>query len=197
MNSTIPIEHHPWKPYIPSNATILFLGTFPPKQDKWSMEFYYPNRINDFWRIMGIIFYNNKDYFYDFSAKSFRLEDIKLFLNSYGIALGDSALEIKRLKNNASDKFLEIIKPLPIHDIIVKMPKCKAIVSTGEKAAQIIATQTNTAVPGIGTHVNATINDNIKIKIYRMPSTSRAYPLAIEKKAQHYHNMFKSIGILF
>lgn len=197
MNNIKPIEHHPWEPFIPSDATVLFLGTFPPKSEKWSMEFYYPNRINDFWRIMGIVFYNNLNYFYDIQSKSFRLNDIKCFLNKYGIALGDSAIEIRRLKNNASDKFLEIIKPLPLHNVINKMPKCKAIVSTGEKAAQIVASLTNTDIPAIGSSVCTTLTDNRQIRIFRMPSTSRAYPLAIEKKAQHYHNMFKSIGILF
>ena len=39
------------------------LGSFPPKEDKWSMRFFYPNWINDMWRIMGYIFYNDKEYF--------------------------------------------------------------------------------------------------------------------------------------
>lgn len=45
----IPVEIHPFEPYVPDDARLLIMGTFPPKSERWSMEFYYPNRINDFW----------------------------------------------------------------------------------------------------------------------------------------------------
>jgi G:T/U-mismatch repair DNA glycosylase len=55
------IERHPWPPFIPAGARYLFLGTFPPQEHRWSMPFFYPNRTNDFWRIMGLIFLGNRD----------------------------------------------------------------------------------------------------------------------------------------
>ena len=79
------IETHPFEPYIPDNAKILMLGTFPPKPERWSMDFFYPNKINDMWRIMGVIFYDNKDRFWDNNEKKFILNDIKTFLNEIGI----------------------------------------------------------------------------------------------------------------
>ncbi len=191
----INIEKHPWKPYIPCNAKILILGTFPPKSNRWAMEFYYPNYINDFWRIMGLIFYNDKNSFIKNSLKQFKLDEIKTFLREYNIAIGDSALEIKRLKDNASDKYLEIITPLPLFNTLEYLPNCQAIVSTGEKAAQIIAQLTNTTIPNMGSYIKTSILGK-EIKIFRMPSTSRAYPLPIEKKAEFYKNMFSNIGIL-
>lgn len=194
-NSTYPVERHPWLPFTPHNAKILILGTFPPKPNRWSMEFYYPNRINDFWRIMGLIFHNDKNYFYDESSKSFRLNDITSFLENKGIAIGDSAFEIKRLKDNASDKHLEIVTPLNLEETLNLMPFCHNIASTGEKAAQIIAQITNSEVPSVGQFVSTDIN-NCTFNIFRMPSTSRAYPLPIEQKAQFYQNMFQMIGIL-
>lgn len=189
------IEQHPWKPYIPNNAKILILGTFPPKTNRWSMDFYYPNFINDFWRIMGLIFLNDKNYFLSDMPRQFNLEKIKHFLNENGIALGDSAFEIKRLKNNASDKYLEIIKPLPLTETLKQIPNCRAIASTGEKAAQVIAQLTYTSIPNIGNYTK-TLIEGKEIKIFRMPSTSRAYPLAIENKAHFYKEMFYTIGIL-
>lgn len=189
------IETHPWAPYIPDNAQILILGTFPPGRDKWSMDFYYPNRINDFWRIMGLIFHNDKDFLYNSNEKSFNLSQIKSLLNQYGIAMHDTAREVIRLKGNASDKFLEIVTPLPLDDILKQMPQCKAIVSTGEKAAQVIASLTGTQVPNVGEYTTA-INNGESLRIYRMPSTSRAYPLPIEKKAGFYRKMFQETGIL-
>ncbi len=196
MNSDIIIEKHPWEPYIPNNTRVLILGTFPPKQEKWSMDFYYPNKINDFWRIMGIIFHADKEYFYDKNLGRFKLDEIKSFLNIHVIALHDTAREVKRLKDNASDKYLEIIKPLPLNDILPLMPSCNTIVSTGEKAAQVIASMTDSNVPNVGKYVTVNINNISDFRIYRMPSTSRAYPLAIEKKAEFYCKMFHEIGIL-
>ncbi len=45
------IEKHPFQPFLPENARILFLGSFPPQPHRWCMPFYYPNWINDFWRM--------------------------------------------------------------------------------------------------------------------------------------------------
>ena len=59
----IPTEKHRLEPFLPNGARLLMLGSFPPKHDRWSMEFFYPNWINDMWRIMGHIFYGDKHYF--------------------------------------------------------------------------------------------------------------------------------------
>ncbi len=57
------IEKHPLAPFLPEGARILMLGSFPPKKERWSMEFFYPNWINDMWRIWGLIFFNDKEHF--------------------------------------------------------------------------------------------------------------------------------------
>ena len=59
----IPVEKHPMQPFLPEGAKILMLGSFPPKKERWSMEFFYPNWINDMWRIMGLIFFDDKEHF--------------------------------------------------------------------------------------------------------------------------------------
>lgn len=43
MSSTT--ERHPLQPFLPANAKILMLGSFPPPKARWSMEFFYPNWI--------------------------------------------------------------------------------------------------------------------------------------------------------
>ena len=50
------IEQHPLEPFLPGNARLLMLGSFPPQKKRWSMEFYYPNWNNDMWRITGFPF---------------------------------------------------------------------------------------------------------------------------------------------
>ncbi len=49
------IEQHPLEPFLPGNARLLMLGSFPPQKKRWSMEFYYPNWNNDMWRITGFL----------------------------------------------------------------------------------------------------------------------------------------------
>ena len=50
------IETHPLAPFLPVNAKLLMLGSFPPPKERWKMDFYYPNYQNDMWRIFGLIF---------------------------------------------------------------------------------------------------------------------------------------------
>lgn len=187
-------ETHPFEPFVPANAKILILGTFPPSENRWSMEFYYPNWINDMWRIMGIIFFGNKDIFCDIPNKTFHLDQLKVFLNANRIALYDTGREISRLKGNASDKYLEIHRPVDIQKFLNQNPSCEALATTGEKAAAIISELTNSDLPKIGEFVEFDFGENRKIKHFRMPSTSRAYPLSIIKKAEFYGNMFKELG---
>ena len=47
------VEEHPLLPFLPPEARLLMLGSFPPPRYRWSMDFYYPNWNNDMWRIVG------------------------------------------------------------------------------------------------------------------------------------------------
>lgn len=190
------IEQHPWLPYIPDNAKILFLGTFPPKPNRWGMDFYYPNKINDFWRIIGKIFYNDYSHFINNNTKNFNKDLIISTITQYGIALGDIGYEVKRLKNNAADKFLEIVTPIDLLKILNDNSLCNTIVSTGQKAAEVIAQLTNTPIPQMGQCVSFKLLPTRSIRIYRMPSTSRAYPLPIDKKTEYYRKLFVETEIL-
>ena len=188
----LPVECHPWEPFIPTGAKILIMGTFPPGNHRWSMDFYYPNRTNDFWLVMGHIFLGDRYALYDRQAKKFDPDAIKRLMAEKHIALSDTARKVRRLKGNASDKFLEILEPVPLHDLLAQMPDCHSVATTGEKAAGVIASITGTSVPKMGDMVTAPDC----LEIWRMPSTSRAYPLALEKKAEYYAAMFRHVGLL-
>ena len=191
-DSTSPLERHPWPPFIPENAKVLIMGTFPPGSHRWSMDFYYPNRTNDFWFMMGLIFAGDRFTLYDKESKLFNLDAIKSLLTEKGIALNDTGLIIRRLKGNASDKFLEIVEPVHLSELLDKMPLCRTIATTGEKAAGVIASLTDTDAPKMGEMVTSADG----LEIWRMPSTSRAYPLALDKKAEFYAKMFRHIEII-
>ena len=74
------IETHPFVPFLPGNARLLMLGTFPPAPKRWSMAWYYPNFTNDMWRIFGLIFFGDKQYFVCQEEKTYRLDALKSFL---------------------------------------------------------------------------------------------------------------------
>lgn len=114
------------------------------------MEFYYPNWNNDMWRITGFLFFNDKDYFVDKTKKAFCKERLISFLQKKGIALFDTASAIRRLQDNASDKFLEVVQPTDIPALLHRIPQCKAIVTTGEKATDTLCTQFSIDKPKVG-----------------------------------------------
>ena len=194
MNQEKKIESHPFEPFLPAGARVLMLGTFPPKPERWSMEFYYPNRINDMWRVMGLIFYGKKDYFWLEEEKRFNLPPIKEFLTRQRIALWDTAMRVRRLKDNASDKFLEIVEPINLKALLDENPTVEAVVTAGEKATAVIADIAAVAMPATGKSVACNVGGH-DFTLFRMPSTSRAYPLALEKKAAAYAAMFDSLGM--
>ena len=189
------IEKHPFEPFLPENARILFLGSFPPQPKRWSMVFYYPNSINDFWRIAGLVFFGERDYFCIPSEKRFDLEKIVSFCKGRGLAFYDTACAVRRLRDNASDKFLEVVTPADIPALLGKIPQCSAIVTTGEKATDTLAEACRCQKPAVGQSTPVTIAGR-QVEFYRMPSTSRAYLLSLQAKAEAYRRLFLATGLL-
>ncbi|MDR1340647.1 MAG: uracil-DNA glycosylase family protein [Prevotellaceae bacterium] len=188
-------EKHPLPPFYPEHARWLFLGSFPPKRQRWSMDFFYPNFQNDMWRIFGLVFFKDRNHFVDLAGKSFRKEAIIDFLIAKHIAIYDMAEEVIRHRDNASDKDLEIVKPLDITGVIDRLPDLRNIVTTGQKSTDTLISRLqleNIEVdcPKVGGHAAFSIHER-EMRIYRMPSSSRAYPLSLEKKAIIYGEMFQ------
>ena len=194
------IETHPLTPFLPKQATMLFLGSFPPPRARWSMEFFYPNWINDFWRVMGLLFFEDKTWFEVKGEKRFDKERIVAFAELHGFAFYDTASKVNRLKDNASDNFLEIIEPTDIGALLGQMPACRRLITTGGKASEELRRLLSIAsgrdvdhpleLPAIGSSVKIHVFDR-DLEWFRMPSTSRAYPLALEKKAMFYRRLFE------
>lgn len=190
-------ETHPLEPFIPEGARILLLGSFPPPRARWSMDFFYPNFQNDMWRIMGLIFYGDKDYFTVSGQKRFDYDRVVEFCTREGIALYDAAYMVKRLRGNASDNFLKIIEPTDIPALLSRMPSCTAVASTGGKSAEQTASILGVSVPPTGGSVPFSIPGGRTLRFHRMPSSSRAYPLSLQAKAEVYSSFLKSAGLRF
>ncbi|ASK27028.1 DNA glycosylase [Neisseria chenwenguii] len=191
------IETHPLPPFTPPNAKLLMLGSFPPPRARWKMEFYYPNFQNDMWRIFGLVFFGDKDYFVAEGGKAFRETLLREFLADKGIGVYDTAYRVRRLQGNASDKFLEVVEAVDLAALLDKMPLCRTVMTTGELATDTLLSlmPSETAKPKIGAYSEAVFSDR-HLRLYRLPSSSRAYPLALEKKAAAYGAFFAEIGLL-
>ena len=169
------------------------LGSFPPPKVRWSMDFYYPNIQNDMWRILGVLFYADKDHFLA-APKAFSREKAVAFCEEVGLALGDTAIEVIRLKANASDKFLEVVRPIDLAKVLERIPRCEAIVVTGQKAMDtLLALLPGVEEPKVGHYVSFRFADR-SLRLYRMPSSSRAYPKPLAEKAAVYQTMFEELG---
>jgi G:T/U-mismatch repair DNA glycosylase len=211
MSATPEIERHPLRPFLPENAELLMLGSFPPPKERWCMEFFYPNPQNDMWRIMGQIFFGDKTYFEGqrdlmkvprdqvqstkAGRKVFNREEIVSFCEAKGIAIFDTAQAVIRLQGNAADEHLEIVEPTDIAALLLQIPSCHDICCTGGKAAQTLAETLHCAIPKVGESVETSFAGRT-IRFWRMPSSSRAYPLSLDMKAAAYQRMFETIGLL-
>ncbi len=188
------VELHPLEPFTPAGARLLMLGSFPPARRRWCMDFFYPNFINDMWRIFGIVFFADKDRFVDRAAAAFRRDDIVRFLTEKGVALYDTACAVRRTKNTASDKDLEIVGETDLEALLRRLPQCRAVATTGQKATDVFTKHFGIKPPKVGASVTFTF-DGRELRLYRMPSSSRAYPMKVERKAVYYGEMFAAEGL--
>ena len=203
------IETHPFPPVLPAHATVMMMGTFPPTADKWAMSFHYPNFYNDMWRIYGRVFFNDADYFRVGDEKRFDPERIRAFMFERGIASCPTVKQAIRETGNASDKNLTVVTRVDLDNILPQVPHVKTLFTTGGKATEVLMSLLETP-PAKSKHPKtnqsmdypyqwrtneqtSAVND---LTLYRLPSTSRAYPLALDKKVAAYRAFFEKMGKL-
>ena len=189
------VECHPWEPFLPEGARLLMLGSFPPGRHRWSMEFFYPNPQNDMWRIVGWLAYGDKEHFALPEKRAFDREKVERFCTERGIALYDTATEVIRLKNNASDSALQVVREVDIKALLRAIPACCDVVTTGGKATEILCRQFEVEAPPVGESVEA-LFEGRNVRLWRMPSSSRAYPRPIEWKAEFYRKVLLASKII-
>lgn len=189
------IERHPLQPFLPANARLLMLGSFPPPRRRWCMDFFYPNRTNQMWEIFGLVFFDDSQRLVDAEHRTFRLSDIQTLLRERGIAIFDTATAVRRLSGNASDKDLEIVEKTDIAALLQQLPLCHDIVCTGQKSFSVLTDDYGVPVPKMGA-CNEFILAGREMRLWRMPSSSRAYPMKLEEKASYYRRLMQAVGIL-
>ena len=156
------------------------------------MDFFYPNFMNDMWRIFGLLLEGDKNHFVDIEAKTFRKARIETMLTEKRIGIYDTATVVCRTRNTASDKDLEVIEPTDIDALLRRIPQCRALVTTGQKATDIVCQHFGISQPKVGGHTDFS-TDGRAMRLYRMPSSSRAYPMKLEQKAEFYRQLLAAL----
>lgn len=203
IDSKLPIESHPFPPLLPANATVMMMGSMPPTPDKWGMEFHYPNFNNDMWRIYGRVFFEDADYFRNGDERGFDADRIKTFMRERGIASCPTVRRAIREQGNASDKFLTIVETVDLDEILPQVPHVHTIFTTGGKATEILLEllpeQSRPKLPKTNQQVAYSfrgVSGDRDLTLYRLPSTSRAYPLSLDKKVAAWRAFFEQVGLI-
>ena len=147
------------------------------------------------WEIFGLVFFGNSQRLVDAPNNTFRMEDIKALLEERGIAIFDTACAVRRLSGNASDKDLEIVEKTDIPLLLSQIPLCHDIVCTGQKSFSVLTENYGVPIPTMGTYNEFTLAER-PMRLWRMPSSSRAFPMKLEEKATYYREMMQTIGLL-
>ena len=90
---------------------------------------------------------------------------------------------------------MEIVKTADVKEILEQLPDCQAVVTTGQKATDTLLMLLQAEEPRVG-QFSVYKMGNRQLRIYRMPSSSRAYPKPLTEKAEIYKNMFRELGML-
>jgi len=123
-------EHHPdWYFDIPTMKTLI-LGSFPPHASKWDYEFYYPNKMNHFWKILadiaGVELTNEKE------EKA--VHERHAIMRKLNVGVQNMGKTIQRKGKSADDKNIEITKFQDILGIIRNHPELNTILLPGFSA---------------------------------------------------------------
>lgn len=100
------VEHHLDWYYPIENMRTLILGTFPPHKDKWDYPFYYPNKANNFWKVLANIAGTTLNYH---SGEAAVLER-KALMQNLRVGVQNLGLVVERRGKGALDKDISILE---------------------------------------------------------------------------------------
>jgi G:T/U-mismatch repair DNA glycosylase len=115
-----------WDSYLPSQATKLIVGTFPTVPSKRDFEFFYPNKNNDFWRLLSALAGNG----FELSSKETPEQAVthrKAILDHLGLGITDIGHKILRRSSSSADssifplEYTDFFQLLKKHPLVAKV----------------------------------------------------------------------------
>ena len=127
------LHKHPYKPFIPENATKLIVGTLPPLRfsignlKNGDLDFCYGSIDGQLWKILDAIFQLNLV----FENTKFAIKQRKDFLRANNIGICDIVESCERNKIDASDLGMENIKLRDLFFYLNEYQKINTLLLTG------------------------------------------------------------------
>jgi G:T/U-mismatch repair DNA glycosylase len=187
VNEEYNIEVHPdWDHDIPEMKTLI-LGNFPPHKKRWDYEFFYPNKQNNFWKVLAVI--NGKP-LKEMSGLP-AIEERKNIMKNIKTGVMNIARRIKRKGHSARDTDIEIIEYNDVLNVIHKHPELETIIiagysaknSTAIKFIEYLNSQNIEYEPPVKIKAGEKFIISIgrkKIKCVIVNSTSTAFPIKLD-----------------
>lgn len=124
------IECHPeWYFDIPHMQTLI-LGSFPPHENKRDYQFYYPNKQNNFWKILAAISKTDLQYYSGLEA----IQERKRLMLDLNVGIQNMGKVISRKGLSARDTDIVIEEFQDILAIIKKHKELQKIIISGYSA---------------------------------------------------------------
>lgn len=137
---------HPYKPFIPQEATKLIIGTMPPYRfciepkelNESDVNFYYGSNDNHFWKLMEVVTGVKLEYKNTEEAVNQR----KALLSKLKIGITDIVEQCIHENGSPEDTSLKDITPKPLKELLLENPKIDTLIYTN-KTGKIILEQVN------------------------------------------------------
>lgn len=191
-------ETHPdWYFDIPE-MNVLILGNFPPHPRRWDYEFYYPNKINNFWKVLAAIAGHELTEMKGTAA----VEERKRIMKKLKAGVYNIAKTIRRKGESARDTDIEIVEYNDILSVIRKHKELKRIILAGYSAPNSTAKKfmeylelnevrfERPAAIKSGTRFTIRTG-NREIECVILNSTSTAFPIKLEKLIEQFKPHFE------
>lgn len=120
------VEEHPWKWYLQPDTEVLIVGTFPSAKKNWSFDFFYPNKRNFFWKIIGRIV--RRDFLH--SSGNLAVVERMRALDDLKVGITDMGLLVMRKNSSSLDEKLTLIQYMDIHGILTAYEKIRIVLLT-------------------------------------------------------------------
>lgn len=128
-------ELHPWNWFAPENSSVLIVGTFPPTTRNWSFDFFYPNKANQFWKVIARISNTELEY----PTGELAVEERKNLLRKLHVAVTDMGKHILRSANSSLDENLSVVEYMNIFQILDENPTIQKIIFTSSSGKESAA----------------------------------------------------------
>lgn len=118
--------HEDWFYHVPKMKALI-IGSFPPPRKKWSMEFFYPNKQNNFWPVLAGVAGIELKSFEGTSA----VEERKVIMEKLNIGIEDMGKTILRKNDSALDANIRITSNYDILGILSRYKNIKVFITAG------------------------------------------------------------------